>query len=67
MPKNHIKFAGVGFHAKVSPIRINQFVRELPSKKRQSLFQVTEELKSAGFIELTDDITRSHLEDNVSD
>ncbi|WP_040683222.1 hypothetical protein [Thermosinus carboxydivorans] len=62
MAKNHIRYAGAGFQAKVSPSRINRFVRALPEKKRQSLFSVAEELKSAGLIETTGEITHSHAE-----
>lgn len=58
--QNHIKFGGVGFNAKVSPSKINRFVSNLPETKRQSLFQVAEELKSAGMIETTGDITKQH-------
>ncbi|WP_371363874.1 hypothetical protein SRRS_47620 [Sporomusa rhizae] len=39
---------------------INRFVSNLPETKRQSLFQVAEELKSAGMIETTGDITKQH-------
>lgn len=60
MSQNHIKFGGVGFNAKVSPSKINRFVNNLPESKRQSIFQVTEELKSTGMIETTGDITHQH-------
>ena len=62
MSKQHIKYAGVGFRTKASPSKINRFVRDLPSEKRESLFKVTEELKSAGLIEPTGDITHGHAE-----
>jgi hypothetical protein len=58
--QNHIKFGGVGFTAKASPSKINRFVNTLPESKRQSLYQVTEELKSAGMIVTTGDITHKH-------
>jgi hypothetical protein len=61
MATKHIKYAGVGFRAKASPSKINRFVSGLSTKKRQSLFQVTEELKSAGLIELVDDRTTRHV------
>lgn len=60
MSPNHLKFSGVGFNAKVSPTEINRFVNNLPADKRQSLYQVTEELKSAGMIETTGNITHKH-------
>jgi hypothetical protein len=55
-----LKFGGVGFNAKVSPSKINRFVRNLSESKRQSLFQVAEELKAADLIETSGDITHKH-------
>jgi len=60
MPKNYIKYGAVGFNAKASPAKINRFIRDLPDNKRQSLYQVAEELKSNGLIELTGEITHKH-------
>ena len=60
MAQNYIKYGGVGFSAKASPSKINRFINNLPERKRQSLFQVAEELKSAGMIELSGDITHKH-------
>lgn len=56
----HIKYGAVGFRSKASPGQINRFVRDLPDSKRQSLFQVAEELTSAGLIETTGEITQQH-------
>lgn len=61
MAVKHIKYASVGFRANASPSKINRFIRGLSAKKRQSLFQVTEELKSEGLIELVDDRTTRHV------
>ena len=56
----HIKYGAIGFRSKVSPGQINRFVRDLPESKRQSMFQVAEELRSAGLIETTGEITQQH-------
>ena len=56
----HIKYGAVGFRPKASPGQINRFVRELPDSKRQSLFQVAEELKSANLIATTGETTQQH-------
>lgn len=60
MPKQHIKYGAVGFNLKVSPSRINRFIRNLPESKRASLYQVTEELKSRGLIDTTGEVTHTH-------
>lgn len=60
MAQNYLKFGGVGFNTKSSPAKINRFINNLPDSKRQSLFQVAEELKSAGMIETTGEITHKH-------
>ncbi len=60
MPNKHIKYGAVGFNTKASPSQINRFINNLPDSKRQSLFQVTEELKSAGLLETTGEITKEH-------
>lgn len=60
MSQSHIKFGGVGFNVKVPTTKINRFVNNLPETKRQSLFQVAEELKSAGMIEETKNFTHKH-------
>lgn len=65
MAGQHIKYAAVGFRPKASPSTINRFIRELPEEKRQSLFQVAEELKSSDLIELSEDRTPIHVH-NVS-
>lgn len=60
MPRKHIKYGATGFNAKVSPSKINQFIAGLPGTKRQSMYQVAEELKSAGLIETTGENTPFH-------
>lgn len=71
MSAKHIKYGAAGFRTKAAPSQINRFVRNLPSDKRQSLFQVAEELKSAGMIETTGKHTKTHyqgvLNNNASD
>lgn len=63
----HIKYGAVSFKAKASPSQINRFVRDLPSGKRQSLYQVSEELKSAGLIETTGHQTKKHFKGVLND
>lgn len=62
MPNKHIKYAGTGFKAKTSPSKINRFVRDLPESERQSLYQVSEKLQSAGLIESTGEFTPEHAQ-----
>ncbi|MGI6366400.1 MAG: hypothetical protein ACOX2G_11890 [Bacillota bacterium] len=47
-----IRFADVRFRLLTSPRELNLFVRELPSHKKDSLFEVVRELEKAGLIEL---------------
>lgn len=67
MPNKHIKYGGVGFNTKASPSQINRFINNLPRDKRQSLYQVSEELKSAGLIETTGEITQKHNKNLYND
>lgn len=46
----HIKYGGVRFYNNVSPKEINMFVRDLPSDKKDSLFEVIHELEKEGLI-----------------
>jgi hypothetical protein len=62
MSIKHIKYAGAGFKTKASPSKINRFVQELPTEQRQSLYQVSEELQSAGLIEPTGEFTKEHAQ-----
>jgi len=47
-----IRFADVRFRLLASPRDVNLFVRELPGDKKDSLFEVVQELEKAGLIEL---------------
>lgn len=60
MTGKHIKYGATGFNIKASASQINRFVNDLPETKRQSLYQVAEELQSAGMIETTGNITYEH-------
>jgi hypothetical protein len=51
----YARHGGVHFTQKASPEEINQFVKNLPSDKRDSLFEVLDELNQAGMIEITND------------
>lgn len=54
MPKKHVRFGGVRFENLVPPEEINRFVRELPPSKRDSLFEVIQQLRDAGLIKVFD-------------
>lgn len=47
-----VKYGGVKFHNNVEPKEINEFVRALPSDKKDSLYEVIKELENAGLITL---------------
>lgn len=47
-----IKFGGVQFTANVPPQEINKFVRELPEHKRDSLYEVIQQLADNNLINL---------------
>ncbi len=58
MQTNHEHYArhgGVHFRNNVSPTEINNFVRKLPAGKRESLFEVLDELDKAGLITVVND------------
>ncbi|MCS1352646.1 hypothetical protein [Mechercharimyces sp. CAU 1602] len=58
MEEHHDHFArhgGVHFTANVSADQINQFVNDLPSEKRNSLYEVMKHLDEAGLISLYND------------
>lgn len=50
-----VKHGGVHFRTHVSPVEINNFVRKLPAGKRESLFEVLEQLDQAGLITVVND------------
>jgi len=69
-----VRFGGVRFENLVPPQEINRFVRELPEEKRNSLFQVIQELRDAGLIEVfdgdnvtVDDEMQPYLEPNAKE
>ncbi|CAM3307425.1 MULTISPECIES: hypothetical protein [Brevibacillus] len=49
------KFGGVHFQSHVSPQEINRFIGRLPAGKRESLFEVLEQLEHAGLITVCND------------
>lgn len=49
------KHGGVHFENIADPSEINQFVNNLPEEKRESMFEVMQELKNAGMIRLLND------------
>jgi hypothetical protein len=51
----HAKFGGVHFVNLVPQRQINAFVRELPSDKRDSLFEVMHVLDENGLIQILND------------
>lgn len=52
---HYVKHGGVHFRTHASPQEINNFVRKLPAGKRESLFEVLEQLDQAGLITLVND------------
>jgi hypothetical protein len=50
-----VRHGGVHFRTHVSPQEINNFVRKLPAGKRESLFEVLDELDRAGLITICND------------
>ena len=49
------RHGGVHFRNNVTPQEINNFVRKLPAGKRDSLFEVLEQLDKAGLITVLND------------
>jgi len=53
MPRlKYMKYGGVKFKPLVSPKEINTYVRSLPANKRESMFEIAQELQSQGMIEI---------------
>lgn len=48
--KFFVKYGGIQFQRNASKEEINQFVNNLPDEKRESLSEVTQELRNAGLI-----------------
>lgn len=51
----YAKFGGVHFVNLVPQRQINEFVRDLPGTKRDSLFEVMQELDQGGLIKILND------------
>lgn len=55
-PNDHfVRHGGVHFRSNVTAQEINNFVRKLPAGKRESLFEVLEQLDNAGLITIVND------------
>lgn len=50
-----VKYGGVKFTNNVSPKEINLFVRNLPSHKKDNLYEVIKELEESGLITIEDE------------
>lgn len=53
--EHFVRHGGVHFRNNASPQEINNFVRKLPAGKRDSLFEVMEQLDNAGLITVVND------------
>lgn len=68
MNNNQDHFArhgGVHFSNNVSPEQINEFIRQLPAGKRDSLFEVLQELQDSGLITIHNDHVFTDGEGNI--
>ncbi|GAB7387859.1 hypothetical protein BSNK01_16960 [Bacillaceae bacterium] len=54
-PDHFARHGGVHFRNNVPPEEINRFVLRLPAGKRESLFEVLQELQQAGLITVYND------------
>lgn len=52
---HYVKYGGVHFRNNVSPQEINLFIKRLPAGKRESLFEVLEQLELHGLITIVND------------
>ncbi len=59
------RHGGVHFSNNVSPQEINEFVRQLPAGKRDSLFEVLQELGQKGLITIHNDHVFADGEGNI--
>lgn len=50
-----VKHGGVHFRTHASPQEINNFIRKLPAGKRESLFEVLDQLDQVGMISVIND------------
>ena len=51
----YARHGGVHFVQKAPAEQINNYVRELPEERRESFFELLDELQSAGMIEIKND------------
>lgn len=62
-----MKYGGVKFRNLVPPVKINRFVNKLPTKKKDSLYEVAHELVDAGMIEILDEREHSTIDEDTVD
>lgn len=67
LPERVMKYGGVKFRNLVPPVKINRFVNKLPQYKKDSLFEVANELSQAGLIEILNDRQHSTIDQDVID
>jgi len=67
LPERILKYGGVKFRNLVPPVKINRFVNQLPSKKRESLFEIASELQEAGLIDVLNDRAHSTIDKDTID
>jgi len=67
LPERIMKYGGVKFRNLVPPVKINRFVNRLPHNKRESLFEIANELQIAGLIDVLDDRAHSTLDKDTLD
>lgn len=60
----HLKYGGAKFKPLVEPEVINKFVRQLPTEKRESMFEVAKELESNKMIEIIPGEMSSEADDS---
>jgi hypothetical protein len=53
--EHFVRHGGVHFQTNASPQKINQFIGRLPAGKRESLFEVMDQLEHAGLITVCND------------
>jgi len=51
----YMKYGGVKFKPLVSPREINSYVRSLPEYRRESMFEIAQELQDKGMIQIYND------------
>ncbi|MGI6034410.1 MAG: hypothetical protein ACOYCE_01205 [Limnochordia bacterium] len=61
----YVKYGGVRFINNASPQEINRYVRELPPKDRESLFEVIKILHDEGLITVLEDEPMTTVDQNM--